>query len=214
MFSITIAQDSLKALALIAPKSDVRYYLNGVCIDTTTAGRVHLVSCDGHRLLIVGNAQIEGDIVAGQFIVPIDVIKGAKPYAKGGPIVIEIRPSGTNAGAFDIRGSVTTSGALIDGRYPDWHRVLPERRSLGGETTGATGYYNLTYLGDFGRIAELLGCKYPFIVHNGESSALINLGADAFGVCMPIRADTFAGIGFVDWMEPVKVKAVEERKAA
>ena len=152
MFTITVPADTLKALALCAADKDVRYYLRGVLIDTTVEGRVHLVTTDGHRMLVVGNATIEGEIVAGNFIVPIEALKGLKPYAKGGPICIDIAPSGSEGGAYTVRGALTTTGACIEGKYPLWRKVLPETRTLTDKSK--VGHFNLEYVGDFGKASK------------------------------------------------------------
>ena len=43
---ITITHDTIKALLLIAPKSDIRSYLQGVCVDVRH-GTATLVATDG-----------------------------------------------------------------------------------------------------------------------------------------------------------------------
>jgi len=209
MFTVTVSHNSLKALALIAGKDDARHYLNGVLIDTTTPGRLHLVACDGHRALIVGNAKVDGDIAAGQFIVPLEAITTAKPVRKD-PIEIDITPITDIRADYTVRGKLTGTGYTIDGRFPDWRRIVPGRRVEQGEFA----HFNMRYVGDFGRVAELLNFKYPHIVHNGDNAAWVNLGSDAFGVLMPIRSDTVTGRGgVVDWLDPVK-HMEEKRKAA
>ncbi len=215
MFTLSISADSLKALALCASKSDVRHYLNGVCVDLTTEGRVHLLTTDGHRMLIVGNAKLEGERVNGRYILPIEAIKGIKAE-RHNPVSIEIVPASDNvsesAGTFTIRGKLTTTGDLIEGRYPEWQRVMPQRRELSGETPCEVGHFNLGFLGDYGRAGELLGCKHPYLVHNGPNhSAYVYLGANAFGIVMPMR---ITDCGAADWLAPIKAEVEEMREAA
>jgi DNA polymerase-3 subunit beta len=207
MFSIVVKADALKALLITAGDQDVRYYLNGVCVDLRDPERVMLVSSDGHRLMCYGAAKIEGQHVGGTFVIPRDSIKGVKPINRtDGLVVIEIEPKifgGTDGGDFTIRGAVNVTGKCIECRYLDWQRVVPAARAL-SEITVA--HFNFNYIGDFGRIAKLLECDTPVIVPNGDSGASVLLGPDAFGVLMPIRLNHAKGeaVGeFPTWFPPV-----------
>lgn len=209
MFTVTVPHNTLRALALIAPKADVRFYLNGILIDTSTPGRVMLVACDGHRALIVGNVRCDGEIAPGQFIVPIEAITSAKPVRKD-PITIDVEPVDSIIAKYTVTGKLTGTGRTIDGRFPDWRRILPARR----EGQGEIAHFNMQYVGDFGRAAELLDFKYPHIVHNGEGAAWVNLGADAFGILMPIRGDTVTGCGgIVTWLDAVAPEYLTQKAA-
>lgn len=195
---ITIDHSVIKALLICAAKQDVRYYLKGVLVDAR-ATDVTLVTTDGHRMLAypVATDAIEA-LAPGQYIIPREALEAVKPCKAGRvtlPITIEIvtapdQPDPERAGV-TIKGktSVTITGAtsavtpLIDGKFPDWRRVLP--KTVSGEPT----QYQAEYLGDFGRIAELFGTKQPHIHYNGSSAAIVsNLGA-ALGVLMPMRSD-------------------------
>ena len=182
---ITIDHSVVKALLICAAKQDVRYYLKGVLVDARANGDVVLVTTDGHRMLAypVATDAIEA-LAPGQYIIPREALEAVKPCKAGRhvlPITIEIDVA--NGRENKITGATSTVTPLIDGKYPDWRRVLP--KTVSGEPT----QYQAEYLGDFGRIADLLGTKYPHIHHNGSSAAIVgNLGA-ALGVLMPMRSD-------------------------
>ena len=66
---ITVTHDTVKALLLIAPKSDIRSYLQGVCVDVRNS-QVTLVATDGHRLLAVPvSADDVESAIDGQYII-------------------------------------------------------------------------------------------------------------------------------------------------
>lgn len=204
MFTVSVSSDALKALALIAPKADVRTCLNSVCVDLTTPGRVHLVTTDGHRMLIVGNATIEGERIDGQYLIPIDAIRAVKPLSKSLNVAIEIE-----GGEYTLRGKIDMRGRLLDERFAQWQRVIPDARILGDGNK--IGHFNMNYVGDFGRVATLLGCADPAIVHNGEKNAsVVLLGATAFGVLMPFYlGKPEARPVFVDWLEAPKPEGLK-----
>lgn len=201
MFQVSMSHGALRALALIAPDNEVRAMLNTICVDTTTAGRVHLIACDGHRMLVVGNATIEGDIPAGEFLIPVELVRGIKQRGTERypmPITIEITPTCVGRGEVSVCGKDTRTGQLLDARFPQWHRVVPR------ETSGKAAQYNLGYLAEFHKAAMYMGKDFPVIQYNGDGAALIDMGADAFGVLMPIRQPRGIVGGLPEWFEAVK----------
>tara|TARA_R110000868_G_scaffold148578_1_gene370569 strand:+ start:749 stop:1393 length:645 start_codon:yes stop_codon:yes gene_type:complete len=197
---ITIDHSVIKALLICAAKQDVRYYLNGVLVDARANGDVILVTTDGHRLLAypVAVDAIEA-LAPGEYVIPREALEAVKPCKAGRhvlPITIEIvtapdQPDPERTGV-TIKGktSITVTGAtstvtpLIDGKFPDWRRVMP--KTVSGEPT----QYNPEYVSGFGDICKLLGGKYgPVINHNGNSATPVTNLGPALGVIMPMRLD-------------------------
>ena len=177
---LTITSNQIKALLLTAGYKDVRAYLNGIAIDTTTAGRCYAVSTDGHRATVINLLCEIEDRTDGVYIIPREMCEAVKA-AKGSDVTI-----GIVGDAVSLAGVTTVSGKLCDGRFPDWRRIVP------ATVTGETAQFNGEYLGEFYKAAKLLGVNRYGIVpiaHNGSGAALVGLGPDAFGVCMPLRAD-------------------------
>lgn len=182
---ITIDHSVIKALLICAAKQDVRYYLKGVLVDVR-ASDVTLVTIDGHRLLAypVATDAIEA-LAPGQYIIPREALEAVKPCKAGRitlPITIEID---TVKGLENkITGATSVVTPLIDGKFPDWRRVMP--KTVSGEPT----QYNPEYVSGFGDICKLLGGKYgPYINHNGSSAAPVTNLGPALGVIMPLRLD-------------------------
>ncbi|MDF2155055.1 DNA polymerase III subunit beta [Vibrio sp. CAU 1672] len=101
---------------------DVRYYLNGMLfeIDATT---LRSVATDGHRMA-VSQTQLGAEFAQKQIIVPR---KGVHELVKlmdapEQPVVLQI-------GSSNVRAEVnnfTFTSKLVDGRFPDYRRVLPQ----------------------------------------------------------------------------------------
>ncbi len=109
---------------------DVRYYLNGMLfeIDGTT---LRSVSTDGHRMA-VSLVQLGAEFVNKQIIVPR---KGVQELVKlldapEQPVVLQIGSSNVRA---EVNNFVFTS-KLVDGRFPDYRRVMPQSTSKTLET--------------------------------------------------------------------------------
>lgn len=121
-----IAEDVLKGLLertqFAMAQQDVRYYLNGLLLEVRS-GRVRAVATDGHRLAV---SEAEDDELLGkdvQVIVPRKAVLelGRLLERQGGKVRVEISASHIKVGI----GETTFVSKLIDGRFPDYERVMP-----------------------------------------------------------------------------------------
>jgi DNA polymerase-3 subunit beta len=197
---LTIDHSIIKALLICAAKHDVRYYLKGVCVDARADGTVVLVATDGHRLIAypVAVDNIEA-LAPGEYIIPREALEAVKP-AKAGRMVLPIHidiitapdtPDPERVGvtikgktSITVTGATSTVTAPIDGKYPDWRRIVP------ASTSGEIAQFNADYIAGFGDICKLLGGKYgPYINHNGGGCAVVTNIPGALGLLMPMRMD-------------------------
>jgi len=122
-----VPQDDLRRLiehtAFSMAQQDVRYYLNGLMLEPSS-GILRAVATDGHRMALCEFAVDVGDGEVQQVIVPRKGVQELHRLLEDNkkPIQVEI---GTN----HIR--ITTdelrfTSKLIDGRFPDYHRVIPK----------------------------------------------------------------------------------------
>ena len=106
-------------------QQDVRYYLNGMLLET---GGKHLrtVATDGHRLALC-EAELDGASVSEQqVIVPRKGVLELQRLLDGdGSVELEL---GANHVRIQLDGIRFTS-KLIDGRFPEYERVIPKESS-------------------------------------------------------------------------------------
>ena len=127
--TITVSQASLARLIekthFSMAQQDVRYYLNGMLLET---GGKHLraVATDGHRLALC-QADLDGnDFEEQQVIVPRKGVLELQRLMSGeGDLNIEL---GSNHIRIQLEGIRFTS-KLIDGRFPEYDRVIPKESS-------------------------------------------------------------------------------------
>ncbi|HET8881506.1 MAG TPA: DNA polymerase III subunit beta [Solimonas sp.] len=104
-------------------QQDVRYYLNGTLLEVG-ANRVRAVATDGHRLAL---SEIEADTGIGerlQVIVPRKAVLELQRLLDATDDPAQIRISATQIEVdLDV---VRLTTKLIDGRFPDYERVVPE----------------------------------------------------------------------------------------
>ncbi|NVZ11215.1 DNA polymerase III subunit beta [Allochromatium humboldtianum] len=126
-FDFQIQEGQLKQLlekiAFAMAQQDVRYYLNGALFELDPAAGLVSVATDGHRL--------------AKFVTPLDALVSEKRQAIiPHKAVIELkRLLGTSDDLVAIRlgerslrvavGTMTLTSKLIDGRYPEYERVIP-----------------------------------------------------------------------------------------
>ncbi len=102
---------------------DVRYYLNGLMLERNEQG-LRAVATDGHRLAIrdLGLPQIDGD--ATQIIVPRKAVTELLRLLPESGETVHLAIGDTH---LQVRvGPVTLTSKLVDGRYPDYGRVIPK----------------------------------------------------------------------------------------
>ena len=184
---LQLTVEQVKALLVIAPKTEIRYFLCGVLLEVRD-DRAVLVASDGHRMLVLRpDERINGDDVRdGRWIIPRDLLANVK-VKKGGTLILSLDQFGDTVARARIRAGGTESASpTIDGNYPDWRRVVPS------STSGDWAHYDPAYVGDFGTVAEYLSGNRgnARIHHNGTQSAPVTLGVEnALGVIMPLRSD-------------------------
>ena len=176
-----------KALLAIAPKQDVRYYLNGIHVDTAK-GR--LVATDGKMMLL---AKCEAVMTADcpPTIIERDhmarAIKAAPKKAE--TIAVTLAHEAQNGA--DTVWTVTLDGIAgkpTDGRYPEYERVIPTT------TSGELAQFDLELLNTMNDAIRMVigGHKYSCaLAHNGTAAAVMTHGAitDVAGIVMPMRGE-------------------------
>ena len=174
---------TLQALAKhIAPKTDIRAYLNGVLFEVTPTGRFY-VATDGHKLVAIRQPRQETD-TDGQWIIPRDVILGIKLSKR--PVIDTAEFNQENGKASITYCGTETRFGLVDGKFPDWRRVIPVK------TTGEVAQFNPDYLVAIRDCAAatvgISGYSGLSLLHNGSSTSLYQANSpDFIGIIMPLR---------------------------
>jgi DNA polymerase-3 subunit beta len=102
-------------------QQDVRYYLNGLLLETDKQ-HLRAVATDGHRLAL-SEIDLLGDVVRGeQLIVPRKGVLELNRLLDGdGEVQLLLGPNHIRVQLEGIR----LTSKLIDGRFPDYSRVVP-----------------------------------------------------------------------------------------
>jgi len=124
--SVNVSQQELALLLgktqFSMAQQDVRYYLNGLLLETSSKG-LRAVATDGHRLALcdVGLQGFDGG--KAQVILPRKGVQELQKLLGGdGDVQMSI---GTNHIRLQV-GDIRFTSKLIDGRFPDYDRVIPQ----------------------------------------------------------------------------------------
>lgn len=188
MEAILLPKNSLKAMSLLASKQDIRYYLNGVLVQSNK-DHTRLVATDGHLLGVFQTSETAHDDNAFSIIIPNEIIAKLDKQDNFLSCV---------DGKWNIDG---ISFNPIDGSFPDYMRVLPSKPA-----SGEPAQFNPELITRFAKCSKLLnGTKYPVIAYNGQGSALVDIGLDRFvGVVMPMRNEVKIK-ETPEWLKPKEI---------
>jgi len=199
MATINVYRNKLKAASRFMAVQDIRYYLNGVLIESNEM-QSRIVATDGHTLF-ASRDDAKGDN-AGSFagIIGADTVKAIlawkAPYksANDVPVVITTAddPAGEHRAAW--AGNICVF-RLIDGKFPDYMRVVPEKVS------GEPAFYQPEYLVRCSKAAIDMNTNklghFDF-KQGGDGSGIAVFSSEAFAVIMPIR-NTVADPALIAW---------------
>ena len=102
-------------------QQDVRYYLNGMLMETD-GGVIRAVATDGHRLALCQAQLGDRNLPSEQVIVPRKgVLELQRMLGDEGTLTVEMGKNHIRIQSGDIR----FTSKLIDGRFPDYQRVIP-----------------------------------------------------------------------------------------
>lgn len=194
MPQITITE--LETLDLFASTEATRYYLNGVYLHKK-GGKLVAVATDGHRLLrfvseskcedfkplILSSATIRALVAHRKFLM---IQNNLKP--KDQHIVDNITINSLQV-LFDFGGS-TVSFTPIDGTFPEYERVFPEKTE---ETTNRDKVsVNVHLIADFAKVAKKLGNSKSMPVQlycygDDNDPLYFEFDNELDGVIMPMR---------------------------
>ena len=112
----------IDSTAFSMAQQDVRYYLNGMLFELSN-GRLRTVATDGHRLALA-DADVEGIVDEAQVILPR---KGVMELARllgdvAGEVQLTVGKNHVRATA----GDLTFTSKLVDGKFPEYDRVIPK----------------------------------------------------------------------------------------
>jgi len=123
--SLSLPQKDLRSLFKLVEfamaQQDIRYYLNGMLL-VIDKGSLQAVATDGHRLSWASLA-IDGDYARAEVILPRKTVLELSKLLEDDdtPVTIDLLP---NQARFRF-ANVELVSKVVDGKFPDYNRVIP-----------------------------------------------------------------------------------------
>lgn len=190
---IQISTNIFIAASLFRGIEDVRYYINGLYLETGING-ARLVATDGHQLAVT---KIDGEFPVASITIPGSLAHAVKAKAKSPKfITLEFAEGGQQFADQDNAkivftprditltfGDTTTTANELEGRFPDYRRVVPR------EVDSTLAQYDPRLVSRIDKACTLLGYKFFVgIAPNGNSSGLSVIDDSFLVVTMPFKA--------------------------
>ncbi len=192
----------IAAASICQAVQDLRLPLNGILIEKGPDNKPLIVATDGHRLVAAldENGSFDDDGLTVQTIIAFgpETLRAAKLVKNlEQPVIIDVQSAldvhvtlGVLQGT-ELGNQTTNDSKTIDGRFPDWQRVIKDSRKR------AIGWYSSKYLADFAKVAKFLNYQGSYDraitlrADNKNSAAAVHFGGIdyAFGMLMPMRID-------------------------
>ena len=188
MFQIQAQAKQIRAAIYTSAVSDIRYYLNGICLEATEE-RTITVGCDGKILSVMTfTPDTPNSIIT--LIVPLDIVKHLTKKHD----VVTFTGDDKNNWKMETtdkncnRISINFNG--IEGKYPEWRRVVPSETKI-KETEPAMAQFRAENLLAMEKCAKILGGGFIHLEQRGCDAARASMTdyPDFVGVVMPVRAE-------------------------
>lgn len=120
-----LLKDLIGLVQYAMAQQDIRYYLNGLLM-VVEDGHLYLVATDGHRLAFARRELETKNLPKQEVILPRKTILELSKLLAESDSPVAIQLSGSQARfAF---GDVVLVSKLIDGKFPDYGRVIPQKQ--------------------------------------------------------------------------------------
>ena len=178
-----LSRREIRAMLVTAAKGDIRHHLSGVLVETTGSDLI-LVSTDGHVMGVCRTGSHLGLASGLRFILPRKFLESVV-LQSGDPIISMTFSDGVVTASV---GESTVSTRCIEGKFPDWRRVVESAYGTAREPAA----FNLALLARFGAVAKHLGSIAAISIEpSGDHASIVQVGHDSYiGFVMPMRNES------------------------
>ncbi len=119
-----LLQEMIQRTIFSVSTDETRLNLSGVSVERPDAGKLRLIATDGHRLSMI-TRPVDGVAAAGAVIIPRKGIAEISKVLETSHDPVKLALDGGVAHA--TQGSVELSMRLVEGEFPDYNQVVPQK---------------------------------------------------------------------------------------
>ncbi len=117
-----VLKDLLQQVSFAMAVQDIRYYLNGILF-VVDGKKLSLVATDGHRL-VYSSSELDVDVAKQEVILPRKTVLELQRLLTDSDDKIDIQFA-NNQAKFNF-GTMEFVSKLVEGKFPDYNRVIPK----------------------------------------------------------------------------------------
>jgi DNA polymerase III subunit beta len=117
-----VLKDLLQQVSFAMAVQDIRYYLNGILF-VVDGKQLSLVATDGHRL-VYSNSALDTEVPKQEVILPRKTVLELQRLLSDSDEMIDIQFA-NNQAKFNF-GTMEFVSKLVEGKFPDYNRVIPK----------------------------------------------------------------------------------------
>jgi DNA polymerase III subunit beta len=119
-----LLREMIERTVFAVSTDETRLNLTGILIERPEKGKLRAVATDGHRLGMI-TRPVEGETTSIGVIIPRKGIVEISKVIEAGddPVTISVQGGVAHAS----RGQVELSMRLVEGEFPDYHQVIPQK---------------------------------------------------------------------------------------
>jgi len=136
---VALLQEMIERTQFAVSTDETRLNLSGIFFERPEAGKLRLIATDGHRLSLITRTVEGGEAASGVIIPRKGVVEIAKVIESGDDPATVALQGGV---AHVSRGGIDLSIRLVEGEFPDYKQVIPQKSErrlhvVGGELLAA-----------------------------------------------------------------------------
>lgn len=205
---VSVPAGDIAAVMPFRAHDDIRYYLDGIYVEPCESGGCMIVATEGHMLGVIHSPEARSD--KARLLRMTDGFEAALKSRKAvneGVVSLAAEKARITLTVRGIEEYVQPGEPFIDGKYPDWRKVVPPLEHM---RPGISAALQARYLSKLWRTCPVERYTGVFFSHDGrtpDTGAAVIQFVKSPSLIVLIMAMKFERPAWPEWMPRPEVKA-------